>query len=515
MGSLIIGATSFLSYGMGLVRDKILAFMFGTSAQADIYNAAFIVPDFILNAVILGALSGVFVPIFIEHMEQGQAKADELGSIFLTVMSTAVVVVSVLAMVFAEMLVPLTITLPPDLLAEAVMMTRVMLLYPLLVGLSNTFGAVLQSYGHFLSYGISSVLYNCGIIAGTLLLVPHIGVLGAGVGVLVGYLAHMGVRYWELGTVGFRYRPSWNLRHPGFVQILRLMVPRAITLLTLTVVVSQFSRLSADLGVGVFSAQNYARNFQSFAITLFGASIATAALTEFSRYAAKKDGTKFLRRFLEVVSQTLFFTVPAAAGLFVVATPMLDVFLSGGAFTQESLTLTGGMLMLFALSIPLEGMIHVYSRGLYAYRRVYGPMVASLAFAGVVITTLSLGVGTVGTQIIPISWILGVGAQVCILCVWLHWTVRGEVAWGAPVVNMIKILLAALVMGAAVSLLFWTPLDSLGLLLLGIPLGALVYGGLAFLLRITEGQVLMAFFTRLAARWKPRILPGDSSAGNH
>ncbi|PIV90179.1 murein biosynthesis integral membrane protein MurJ [Candidatus Gracilibacteria bacterium CG17_big_fil_post_rev_8_21_14_2_50_48_13] len=515
MGSLIIGATSFLSYIIGLVRDKILAYMFGTSSLADIYNAAFIIPDFILNAVILGALSGVFIPVFIEHIEGGQSKADELGSIFMTVMSSLVVLVSICAAIFADSLVPLTISLPPELMGQAVAMTRLLLLYPILVGLSNTFGAVLQSYGHFMSYGLSSVLYNCGIIVGTLLLVPHFGVLGAGVGVVAGYLAHMGVRLWELRTVPFRYRPSWNFAHPGFRQILVLMVPRAITLLTLTLVVSQFSRISTDLGAGVFSAQNYARNFQSFSITLFGASIATAALTEFSRFAAKKDMKGFLACFMGVVSQTLFFSLPAAVGLFVVALPMLDVFLSGGAFDTRSLELTSNMLMLFSLSIPLEGLIHVYSRGLYSFKRVYGPMVASLAYAIVAISAMYFGVEMFGAQIIPLSWILGVGVQISVLMLWFHRRAQAPFAWGKLWKNTGKIALASICMGFVAWACTLVPFDSIAKLLLAVPAGSAVYALFAYVLRIEEFGRLSFFFARLAARVKPRILPSDSSPSNH
>lgn len=514
MGSLIIGATSFLSYVVGLVRDKILAYVFGTSSLADIYNASFIIPDFILNACILGALSGVFIPIFIEHIHEGQETADELGSIFITVMSTFVVVVSALAMIFAPQLVPYTMpvdSLSPELLGQAVAMTRLMLVYPLLVGLSTTFGAVLQSYGHFLTYGLSSVVYNAGIIAGTLLLVPHVGVLGAGLGVLLGYVAHMGVRYLELRGLPFRYRPRWDIRNKAFRTIILMMIPRAITLLSFTLVIREFSQVSGALGEGVFAAQNYARNFQSFAITLFGASIATAALTELSRHRAKKDDAAFAKSFRATVSQTLFFSIPAMVGLMFVAGSMLDIFLSGGAFTAESLAMTTSMLLVFALSIPFEGLMHVYSRGFYALKRVYLPTVASVLYGLTAIVTLSALREALGVLVIPTAWVLGIMVQVLVLVVLFHQGMHIAIQWRALLWNQMKVILASAAMGLVLWGILRLQLDSVATFLLQVIVGSLVFVAAAWVLRIQEFVQLKHFFLRLAARVKPRILPSDTS----
>lgn len=496
---------------MGLVRDKILAYVFGTSALADIYNAAFIIPDFILNACILGALSGVFIPIFIEHIHESQEHADELGSIFITVMSVFVVLVSILAMIFADQLVPLTVgSLTPDLMAQAVMMTRLMLVYPLLVGLSTTFGAILQSYGHFMSYGLSSILYNFGIIIGTLLLTPYFGVLGAGIGVLLGYVAHMGVRLWEMRSIPFRYKPRWNIKDPAFRTIFLMMIPRAITLLTTTLVILEFSVVANHLETGVFAAQNYARNFQSFAITLFGASIATAALTEFSRHRAKKDDKAFAASFEATVSQTLFFSIPAMVGLMFVARPMLVVFLSGGAFNEHSLALTSGMLIIFAISIPFEGLMHVYSRGLYALKRVVHAMIASVAYWIVAYFSLHWLLPVIGADAIPLAWVLGIIIQVVFLMGLFHYGITATMPWKKLLWNQSKVILASGLMAVCLWGVSLIALDSIARLLLEVIIGSLVFAAAAKLFRITEFEQLWRFFLRLAGRFKARILPTDT-----
>lgn len=511
IGSLIIGSTAFLSYVVGLVRDKILAYVFGTSALADIYNASFIIPDFILNACILGALSGVFIPIFVEHIHEAQAKADELGSIFMTVMSSFVVLVSLVAMIFADQLVPLTITnLPPELMGQAVQMTRLMLLYPLLVGLSTTFGAVLQSYGHFMSYGLSSVLYNCGIIVGTLLLVPHFGVFGAGLGVIFGYVAHMGVRLLEMRSIPFRYKPRWDLKNPAFRTIILMMIPRAITLLCFTTVILVFSRVSSDLGTGVFAAQNYARNFQSFAITLFGVSIATAALTELSRQRAKKDDAGFSASFAATVSQTLFFAIPATVGLIFVAQSMLATFLSGGAFKADSLQMTTSMLIVFSLSIPFESLMHVYSRGFYALKRVYLPTIASICYCLLAVISLHLLTPSLGGQAIPTSWVLGIIVQVIILVAMFHKGMRIAISWPTMLGNQVKVVGASALMGIALWGLGKIPVDSIALFLLQVIGGGLTFCLFAWLFKIKEFEQLRRFFLRLVQRLKVRILPTDT-----
>lgn len=510
IGSLIIGSTAFLSYVIGLVRDKILAYVFGTSALSDIYNASFIIPDFILNACILGALSGVFIPIMVEHIHEGQEKADELGSIFLTVMSLFVLAVSLLAMIFAPQLVPLTVPkLEPALMDQAVMMTRLMLVYPVILGLSTTFGSVLQSYGHFLSYGLSSVLYNCGIILGALLLVPYFGVLGAGLGVVLGYVAHMAVRWYELRMVPFHYRPRWDIRNKAFRTILAMMIPRAITLLTLTLVIQQFSVVSNTLGEGIFTAQNYARNFQSFAITLFGVSIATAALTEMSRHMAAKDTKAFALSFEGIVSQTLFFAMPATVGLIFVAEPMIALFLRGGAFDARSLIMTASMLVIFSMAIPFESMIHVYSRGLYAMKRVYLPTFASIIYCIVNLLLLQWLLPTWRELTIPLSWTLANMVQSVLLFIIFHGFLKVPMHWAKTSLNVFKICLASAFMGLGLWGIAQLHLDTVASFSLEVVLGSLIFALAAWVLQIQEFRQLFRFFVRLAARYKARIIPSD------
>ncbi len=485
--SITIALTTFVSYGVGLFRDKILAFYFGTSTLSDIYNSAFIVPDIILNGVILGALSGVFIPIFMSAMAKGEDEANQLGSVFIILMSGAVVLFSLLGIIFAPMLSGLLL---PHGSAETTLQTltnmmRIMLIYPLFVGLSNTFGSILQSYHHFFSYGLSAIFYNVGIIGGIVLLHDSLGIYSAGVGVIAGFLFHMLIRLYEMKYIPFHFTWTFDFKNPYLLQILKTMPPRVLTLLSTYIVLLATSIVGFSLTEGAIAGSTYARNFQSFAISIFGISVATAVLPSLSGFFISGEVQEFKSAIERSIRDILYFTIPSCVGLAVISIPLITFILGGGTFNQNSIFLTSTLLVVYTLSIPFESVMHVFSRVFYAKKKIGIPTIASIAFMLTSLSVLFLCKDVLGVWVLAWAWVIGTVMQSCILIIAYIFHTKGRTFTNKFYVEMMKVCFSSVVMYFGVQYFLTTNMPTVIHLIGGSLVGIIIYALCTLLLRST------------------------------
>src|SRR3989338_6606903 len=185
-GSTILVVTTIISYILGLFRDRILAQTFGASHALDAYNAAFTIPDLLLNIFVAGALSAAFVPIFTDLETNGdtEKRSQFINSVLngsLLVLLIAGVVGFILATLFARLLVP---GFDLETQGSYISLLRILLLSPIIFAISNTLGSILVGKERFFWYGISAALYNTGIIGGAIFLAPRFGINGVAMGAL-------------------------------------------------------------------------------------------------------------------------------------------------------------------------------------------------------------------------------------------------------------------------------------------------------------------------------------------
>jgi putative peptidoglycan lipid II flippase len=148
IASAIWAASIFLSRIMGLVREQIIGRTLGASRQADLYFASFTLPDFLNYLLAAGALSIVFIPIFLEHLERGDHKRSwEAFSVIANFILLVGSVGIALLMVFAR---PLASVVAPGFTSSAevdtlVRLTRIILPAQFFFVIGGLLSAVLQA----------------------------------------------------------------------------------------------------------------------------------------------------------------------------------------------------------------------------------------------------------------------------------------------------------------------------------------------------------------------------------
>ncbi len=266
---------------LGYLRDVFIYAQFGQNRITDAYQAAFSIPDFIYMILVGGALSASFIPIFSSYIAKGREdEAWETASIVLNVVCGGMLLFLSLAYLFAPQIVAVLV---PGFDAAAmtltVYLTRIMLLQVVFLGLAGIIAGILQSYKIFGPTAYGSVIYNLGIIViGVAMsgyiegIKPGFGISAFSIGVVVGAFCSFAVQAVALRKVGIRYHFSFNVRHPGFVKVILLMIPVFIGLS-----VSQFNlfinqNLASNLDDGLVAALRTAQRFMQLPVAIFAIS---------------------------------------------------------------------------------------------------------------------------------------------------------------------------------------------------------------------------------------------------
>ncbi|MGH2455884.1 MAG: murein biosynthesis integral membrane protein MurJ, partial [Candidatus Limnocylindria bacterium] len=414
-GGLLLSALFFGSFVMGLLRTRVLGQTFGGGAEQDAYIAAFYLPELALDVLVESGLAAPFVPIFLQLRREGRAATD-FGQ---TILTGAVLVMTLAAGIMFIFAPQTTALIAPGFDGEQqelyVSLFRLMLLTPIIFGASIAVGGVLVAERRFLAYGSAPIVYNAGIVLGTLLLADLIGIYAAAVGAILGALLHLGVRIWGVRNSGFRVRPRFAFRTLAVRDFVRLMIPKMVSQPLEVVTSGYFTRVATTIGVGSVTAVSIARDFQAVPATLIGASFALAAFPTLSAAYAASDRAGFMRSLRTNLLSIGVLTAGAGIVLFLLGGFVIERILGGGEFGPEAVARTSLALSAFALAIPFESLGHLLSRAIYATRNTLLQVVASLAGFGVTIFVTSLLAPELGLVAIPLGFVAGTAAKLVLL----------------------------------------------------------------------------------------------------
>ena len=229
----ILAAFALASQFLGLLRDRILAFAFGAGHTLDLYYAAFRVPDLLFATV--ASLFSIYalLPILsrLEEEKEGLMMSFLRNTlwIFFAGMSFISLILYALAPVIAPLVAPgLAHTAASG--AQLILLMRILLLQPILLGASNTIASLTQLRHRFVLYSVSPLLYNLGIIFGAVVLYPIWGIAGLGWGVVFGAAMHMAVQLPYFIAEKSEGKLSISRMTKGIGEVLSLSVPRTLAL---------------------------------------------------------------------------------------------------------------------------------------------------------------------------------------------------------------------------------------------------------------------------------------------
>ncbi len=424
-GAIMLGVLTFAAYGAGLVRDRIFARTYGAGPELDAYNAAFVLPELLLDVLVASGLTAPFVPVF---TTLGRDHPDSAPRFAQTVLTLAVAVTGAMSLLLL-IAAPWTVRIIAPGFDEVnqaryLDLFRLMLITPIVFSASIALGEVLVAERHFVYYALAPILYNVGIVLGTVLLHDRIGIAAAAVGAVIGSFLHLGIRLVGMRRTTVRVRFRLDLRMTALHEFLRLMVPKMISHPIEPLTFLFFTSVATTIVAGGVTAVSFARNFQSVPVALIGVAISLAAFPGLSSSWAAGDRSGFARLVRTSAVTIAVVSILAAIALVIVGPLAIRVLLGGGKFDAEDITLTATVLAAFALSVPFDALGHLLARSLYATHNTLLPLGAALAGFGVtVVTTLAL-VDRVGIVAIPLGFAAGLAVRTVLQAIALGWRLR-------------------------------------------------------------------------------------------
>lgn len=395
--SVILIITLFLSNLLGVFRDHFLAQKIPTSLL-DTYYAAFRLPDLIFNLLILGAISSAFIPVFTSYISQKKDKeAWQIVNAFLNLAIVGLIITSLVLLFLLPYLIPLLVPkFDPEKQELTLRLSKILLLSPILFGISYIFSGILNSFKRFLVYSLAPLIYNLSIIFATIFLTDKYSVFGVAFGVIVGAFLHMLIQLPSVYNVGFRFRFVWDLANQGVRRITKLMLPRTIGLGSQQILLIVYTAIASTLGGGAVSIFNLADNIQTMPIVVFGTSFATAVFPTLSETASLQNQDRFCFYFNRTLKMIIFLLIPLSVGIILLRTQIVRLILGSGHFGWEQTILTAQTLGYFAISLVAQGLLPLLARAFYALQNTKTPMyigIISSLFAIILAYILSKKLG--------------------------------------------------------------------------------------------------------------------------
>ena len=446
----------------GLVRETMVAGLFGATAMTDAFLVAFRIPNLLRRLFAEGAFSQAFVPLLAAtRATEGEAATQKLIDAVATVLLWALVVTSVIGIVAAPVLVfMLGSGLPGEAFDSSVVMTRLMFPYIGCMSLVALSAGILNTWRRFVVPAATPVLLNLSVIAvgwslaGPLQRAGYPGIYAMAIGVMLGGVLQLLVQWPALRAIGAlpRMRLSWrgfqeSRRHPGVGNVLLRMGPAL-----LGVGVSQLSlmintQISSHLAEGATSWLNYADRLMEFPIGLLGVALSAVLTPQLSAAQASGEGERYSRLLDWGLRMVMLLALPCAVALLVFAAPLTSVLYHRGAFSATDVANTAQSVMGWGVGLLGLVAIKVLAPGFYARQDTGTP--AKIAVAVLVLTQ--------AFNVVLVPWIgvaglaLSIGLGALVNASWLLWGLRklgsyrpepGWLAFG------LRVLLGCVAMGA-------------------------------------------------------------------
>jgi putative peptidoglycan lipid II flippase len=381
----LLSVSALASRFLGLFRDGLLAGYFGAGIETDVYFAAFRVPDFVYNFLIVGGLSVAFLPLFAEYYSENKEEAWRITSNLLNVFSFLVIVSCLILFVFTPWLMKFIapgFSIEERALASA--LARLMFLSPILFGISNLFSSILHYFNRFLVYSIAPILYNLGIIFGIVFLSPRFGIFGVGIGVIIGAFLHLAIQVPSAISCGFKYRAIFDFKHFSLKEIFRLMIPRSLAVGAQQINLIIITAIASTLFVGGIAIFNFSNNLYYIPVGIFGVSYAIASFPKLSKLWALGKKEEFLDNFSSSFRQIIFLVIPSSVLIFLLRTQLVRIVLGSlgpGKFSWGDTILTSMCLGVFSVGIFASALIPFICRAFFSLKDTKTPTL--IAGAGI------------------------------------------------------------------------------------------------------------------------------------
>lgn len=451
--TIIIAIFSLLAKILGLARNTVLTHTFGAGDSLDVYFAAFRIPDFLYNLLILGTLSAAFIPVFSGYLVHDKKNAWRLANSIFNFTLLAMAALSVIVAIFARPLVSLIVPgFGPEKQALTAQLTRIMMFSPLLFSLSSVFSSVLNSFKKFAAVAAAPLFYNLSVIFGVVVFYPKFGMSGLAFGVVLGAALHFLSQWPAIRQVGFRWQAVLDTSDRGFLQVVKLFIPRIFSMDGGQIALLVTAVIGSTLKPGSIAVYSLANDLQAIPLGIIAVSFAIAAFPYLSEAAAQNDRENFRQVFNDTLSQILFIIIPFSALMIVLRAQIVRLVYGTGSFNWDDTVATLTALGVFCLSLFAQSLVPLLARAFYSLHNTVIPVVSGVVAIVVNVIAAEYFIGLFSDNLkvagLALAFSLSAIVNFLILFIWLE-IKFGNLIDRFLILKMEKILTATLASGIA------------------------------------------------------------------
>ncbi|MEX2129956.1 MAG: murein biosynthesis integral membrane protein MurJ [Pseudohongiellaceae bacterium] len=376
----VTGSMTMVSRVLGLVREVVIARVFGVSDATDAFFLANRIPNFLRRLFAEGAFNQAFVPVLSEyrsnhsHAEVRQlvnAVAASLGLVLILITAAVVLLAPWVSIPIAYGYLD-----EPGKFELFVQMLRLTFPYLLLISLTAFCGAILNSYDRFAVPALTPALLNISLIGCAVLLAPYMArpEMALAWGVLIAGVAQLLFQLPFLARINLFPIPRFNRQHEGLKRIMKLMVPAlfGVSVSQINLLLDAF--IASLLMSNAVSWLYYSDRLVELPLGVFGVAIATVVLPIMSRKHAANSTGEFVQTLDWAMRLTCLVAIPATLALIVMAEPLLITMFENDRFTAHDVDMVAGSLRAYAIGLVAFMGIKIFAPGYFARQDTRTPV---------------------------------------------------------------------------------------------------------------------------------------------
>ena len=395
--TLTVGLMTSVSRVFGLIRDIVIARLFGAGLGVDVFIVAFRIPNFLRRLFAEGGFSQAFVPVLAEYKAQrGAAELKALVDQTAAVLGLALFLITAAGILLSPVLI--SVFAPgfinaPEKHALAGDLLRITFPYLLFISLTAFAGGILHTCKQFAVPAFTPVLLNLSLIGCAIWLAPLLEtpVKALAWGVFIAGVAQLLLQLPFLLKLGLLPRPGLKRDRAGVKRIMKLMLPIlfAVSIVQINLLIDTL--IASFLATGSISWLYFSDRLIEFPLGVFGIALATVILPHLSEQHAQGRARRFSEMLDWALHWVFLIALPAAAGLALLARPLLTTLFQYDAFTPHDVEMASRSLIAYAAGLPAFVLIKVLAAGFFSRQDTKTPVrIGALAMLANIFLNLAL-----------------------------------------------------------------------------------------------------------------------------
>lgn len=501
---MIVSCVMLLSKLFGMLRDIIIASMYGTSTvEAIAFSTASRIPLLFFDIALGTAVTSAFIPIYNEHLvKKDRNAANEFASRFIILVFIITSAMSVVGTVFSNNFVYIIAGGLDDIQTHLASML-VKILFPVIVftGIAFCFVGILQSEGNFVIPALISLVSNLFMILYLLIFKNRFGVVGVAVAMLLGWFMQIVVQIPSLRNSDFVF---------GFKNPFGNDAIKRVCLLSLPIIISAWvqpinTMININLASGLnngeaITALDYANKLYIILVGVVAFTITNLTFPSISRLASKNDFKGYSEMVSKSVSYSVLIIAPVMVGFIVLSQPIIRLFYERGQFTSDSTLLTSRALMCYSFGMIGYGLTEIMNKSFYALKNGKTPMIVSCIGIGlnIMISLVCVKIFDAGLEALALAASFSSNFIGLVMLVILDRKCKGILTYDL-LKRVSRILISAVLMGVGVYCIksYFTFDSVITDVFVPVLSGAVIYAVFCMLFKVNEFRSIFKIFERI------------------